>query len=171
MERMTTRTWPSLHAATAGQQAYVEDALARAADGEDTSLLFTGRKVAYTIVDEPDDEQRPWRVRWTIEAENGDTLVLDEWPPLSADEQVALEEAERAEAERVQIELQEAEAARVAQQEQEQEQRFTTAVEDRARAIADEQVRAVLAAAGIEVPEMPDPDEPEPDEAPVTDEA
>lgn len=77
------------HTITDGQRAYIADAI-----GQETSVAFTGRKATYEIVDEPDDAERPWRVRWTIESDNGDTLTLDEWPPLSADEQAELDAAE-----------------------------------------------------------------------------
>lgn len=143
---------------TSGQRQYVEGALERARQGEDTVVGFTGRKRRYEVVDEPEDLERPWRVRWTVEAENGDTLTLDEWPPLSADEQAELEERERAEVEREQVEQQRAAAEREAADRQEAEQAFVAAVTTEAERIVGERVREALVSAGV-IPADPEADE------------
>lgn len=93
---------------TPGQAQYVEDASRRATEGEETTVAFTGKRTGYEVVDCPEDPQRPWRVRWTITAEDGATLVLDEWPPLSADEHEAWLADQDAERERQQAAIEKA---------------------------------------------------------------
>lgn len=148
---------------TPGQHQYAEDALQRARDGEETSVLFTGRRVRYEVVDEPEDEHRPWRLRWTVEAENGDTLTVDEWPPLSReeeDERQAREDADRAAATEA-----EAKAAAEAEAERVEAERvaFAEAVQMEASRLVDERIAEAFAAAGLPTPERSaPPDEPVP---------
>lgn len=96
---------------TPGQAQYVEATLERAQGGEETTVAVTGVRTSYEIIETPEDTQRPWRVRWTIEGENGSMATVDEWPPLSAEEEEERVATEQAAAEAYEAARIESEAA------------------------------------------------------------
>lgn len=148
-----------------GQKSYVEDALKRASGGEQTTVSVTGPRTAYEVISTR-DTIRPFRLRWTVTAADGTSATFDEWPPLSAAEQEAIDAKQREINERNRAK--EAADAELAsrQAREDEDRRFAERVAAEVERILAERENRPPPPADEPTPPAEDPPPPPPDEPP-----